>query len=235
MALPKLSVPQYKVELPSTGEQLNMRPYLVKEEKVLLIALESKDAVQIQNAVKNLIMSCYDLKDAKKLTSFDLEYLFLQLRAKSVGENIALRAKCEKCDNLNDYNVNIDEVKIDNINNENTFMLDEDKKVGVTMRYPTMENLEKLDLSKLDSVEGLMDLISVCVKTIFDEDNVYNADEETREDLMDFIESFSSSQFAKIQEFFITIPSMTYNDEIECTGCGHKNKVELKGLQSFFT
>ncbi len=235
MALPKLSVPQYKVELPSTGEQLNMRPYLVKEEKVLLIALESKDAVQIQNAVKNLIMSCYDLKDAKKLTSFDLEYLFLQLRAKSVGENIALRAKCEKCDNLNDYNVNIDEVKIDNINSENTFMLDEDKKVGVTMRYPTMENLEKLDLSKLDSVEGLMDLISVCVKTIFDEDNVYNADEETREDLMDFIESFSSSQFAKIQEFFITIPSMTYNDEIECTACGHKNKVELKGLQSFFT
>tara|TARA_B100001063_G_scaffold238760_1_gene261332 strand:+ start:2391 stop:3098 length:708 start_codon:yes stop_codon:yes gene_type:complete len=235
MALPKLSVPQYKVKLPSTGEQLNMRPYLVKEEKILLIALESKDAMQIQNAVKNLIMSCYDLKDAKQLTSFDLEYLFLQLRAKSVGENIALRMKCEECDNLNDYSVNIDAVKIDNIDKENTFMLDEDKKVGLTMRYPTMENLEKLDLSKLDSVEGLMDLISVCVKTIFDEDNVYNADEETREDLMDFIESFSSSQFAKIQEFFVSIPSMTYNDEIECTACGHKNKVELRGLQSFFT
>ena len=235
MALPKLSVPQYKVKLPSTGEQLNMRPYLVKEEKVLLIALESKDAVQIQNAVKNLIMSCYDLKDAKKLTSFDLEFLFLQLRSKSVGENISLRMKCEECDTLNDYNVNIDEVKIDNINKENTFILDEDKNVGITMRYPTMENLEKLDLSKLDSVEGLMDLISVCVKTIFDEDNVYNADEETREDLMDFIESFSSAQFAKIQEFFVTIPSMTYNDEIVCTNCGHKNKVELRGLQSFFT
>lgn len=235
MALPKLTVPQYKVKLPSTGEQLNMRPYLVKEEKVLLIALESKDAMQIQNAVKNLIMSCYDLKDAKKLTSFDLEFLFLQLRSKSVGENIALRMKCEECDTLNDYNVNIDEVKIDNINKENTFILDEDKKVGITMRYPTMENLEKLDLAKLDSVEGLMDLISVCVKTIFDEDNVYNADEETREDLMNFIESFSSSQFAKIQEFFVSIPSMTYNDEIVCTNCGHKNKVELRGLQSFFT
>ena len=235
MALPKLSVPQYKVELPSTKEQLNMRPYLVKEEKVLLIALESKDAVQIQDAVKNLIMSCYDIKDAKKLTSFDLEYLFLQLRAKSVGENIALRAKCEECDTLNDYSVNIDEVKIDNIDKENTFILDEDKKVGLTMRYPTMENLEKLDLSKLDSVEGLMDLISVCVETIFDEDNVYNADEETKEDLMNFIESFSSTQFAKIQEFFIKIPSMTYNDEIVCSNCGHKNKVELRGLQSFFT
>lgn len=235
MALPKLSVPQYKVELPSTKEQLNMRPYLVKEEKVLLIALESKDAVQIQDAVKNLIMSCYDIKDAKKLTSFDLEYLFLQLRAKSVGEKIALRAKCEECDTLNDYSVNIDEVKIDNIDKENTFILDEDKKVGLTMRYPTMENLEKLDLSKLDSVEGLMDLISVCVETIFDEDNVYNADEETKEDLMNFIESFSSTQFAKIQEFFVSIPSMTYNDEIVCTNCGHKNKVELRGLQSFFT
>ena len=235
MALPKLSVPQYRVELPSIGEQLNMRPYLVKEEKILLIALESKDAVQIQSAVRNLIMSCYDIKDANKLTSFDLEYLFLQLRAKSVGEKIALKAKCDECDTLNDYVVKIEDVKIDNLDNEKTFMLDRDEKVGITMRYPTMDSLSKIDLSKLDSVDGLLDLIKASVDTIFDEENVYRADEETPEDLSDFIESFSSEQFAKIQQFFINLPSMTYNDEIVCTKCSHKNKIELRGLQSFFT
>ena len=235
MALPKLSVPQYRVKLPSTGEQLSMRPYLVKEEKILLIALESKDAVQIQNAVRNLIMSCYDIKDADKLTSFDLEFLFLQLRAKSVGEKIKLRAKCEECDTLNEYEINIDEVKIDNLDNEKTFMLDKEGKVGITMRYPTMEHLSKMDLNKLDSIDGLLDLIKVCVDTIFDEENVFRADEETPEDLSDFIESFSSEQFSKLQKFFEKLPSMTYNDEIVCTKCSHKNKIELRGLQSFFT
>ena len=235
MALPKLSVPQYKVNLPSTGEALNMRPYLVKEEKVLLIALESKDAMQIQEAVRNLILSCFNIKEPNKLTSFDVEYLFLQLRAKSVGEKIKLKAKCEKCDTLNDYAVNVDDVEIINLDAERTFMLDANQKVGITMRYPTMDNIKDLDLTKLDSIEGLMSLIKACVDTIFDEDNVYKADEESEEDLNNFIESFSSEQFAKIQQFFVTIPSMFYEDVIKCSKCEHENKIELRGLQSFFT
>ena len=235
MALPKLSVPQYMVELPSTGEKISMRPYLVREEKVLLVALESKDPVQIQQAVKNLIMSCCDLKDVSKLTSFDLEFLFLNLRAKSVGEKIKMMMKCEECETLNDIEINIDDVKVSNLDREKTFMLDQQKKIGMTLRYPTLNSIEDIDLTKLDTVDGLMNLVVSSIETIFDEDNVYNADEETKEDLEDFVESFGSEQFKMIQEFFLNVPAMVYEDKFNCKNCQHENTISLKGLQSFFT
>lgn len=235
MALPKLSVPQYMVELPSTGEKISMRPYLVREEKVLLVALESKDAVQIQQAVRNLIMSCCDIKDVGKLTSFDIEFLFLNLRAKSVGEKIKIGMKCEECETMNDIEINIDDIKVSNLDVEKTFMLDQQKKIGMTLRYPTMDSLENIDLNKLDTVQGLMDLVVASVDTIFDDDNVYNADEETKEDLVDFVESFGSEQFKMIQDFFTNVPAMSYEDTFCCTNCQHENTIGLKGLQSFFT
>jgi hypothetical protein len=235
MALPKLSVPQYMVELPSTGEKISMRPYLVREEKVLLVALESKDAMQIQQAVRNLIMSCCDIKDVGKLTSFDIEFLFLNLRAKSVGEKIKIGMKCEECETMNDIEINIDDIKVSNLDVEKTFMLDQQKKIGMTLRYPTMDSLENIDLNKLDTVQGLMDLVVASVDTIFDDDNVYNADEETKEDLVDFVESFGSEQFKMIQDFFTNVPAMSYEDTFCCTNCQHENTIGLKGLQSFFT
>lgn len=235
MALPKLSVPQYMVELPSTGEKISMRPYLVREEKVLLVALESKDAVQIQQAVRNLIMSCCDIKDVGKLTSFDIEFLFLNLRAKSVGEKIKIGMKCEECETMNDIEINIDDIKVSNLDVEKTFMLDQQKKIGMTLRYPTMDSLENIDLNKLDTVQGLMDLVVASVDTIFDDDNVYNADEEAKEDLVDFVESFGSEQFKMIQDFFTNVPAMSYEDTFCCTKCQHENTIGLKGLQSFFT
>ena len=235
MALPKLSVPQYMVELPSTGEKISMRPYLVREEKVLLVALESKDPMQIQQAVRNLIMSCCDIKNVGKLTSFDIEFLFLNLRAKSVGEKIKIGMKCEECETMNDIEIDIDDIKVSNLDVEKTFMLDQQKKIGMTLRYPTMDSLENIDLNKLDTVQGLMDLVVASVDTIFDDDNVYNADEETKEDLVDFVESFGSEQFKMIQDFFTNVPAMSYEDTFCCTNCQHKNTIGLKGLQSFFT
>ena len=235
MALPKLSVPQYMVELPSTGEKISMRPYLVREEKVLLVALESKDAVQIQQAVRNLIMSCCDIKNVGKLTSFDIEFIFLNLRAKSVGEKIKIGMKLEECETMNDIEINIDDIKVSNLDVEKTFMLDQQKKIGMTLRYPTMDSLENIDLNKLDTVQGLMDLVVASVDTIFDDDNVYNADEEAKEDLVDFVESFGSEQFKMIQDFFTNVPAMAYEDTFCCTKCQHENTIGLKGLQSFFT
>jgi hypothetical protein len=223
------------VELPSTGEKISMRPYLVREEKVLLVALESKDAMQIQQAVRNLIMSCCDIKDVGKLTSFDIEFLFLNLRAKSVGEKIKIGMKCEECETMNDIEINIDDIKVSNLDVEKTFMLDQQKKIGMTLRYPTMDSLENIDLNKLDTVQGLMDLVVASVDTIFDDDNVYNADEETKEDLVDFVESFGSEQFKMIQDFFTNVPAMSYEDTFCCTNCQHENTIGLKGLQSFFT
>ena len=238
MALPKLNVPQYKVNLPSTGEQLNMRPYLVKEEKILLMALESKDPVQISTAIRNIITNCYNLNDPDVLTSFDLEFLFLQLRAKSVGEKMAIQYKCqaEECDNVTEAEINIDDLKVTGLNNEdNTFVLDEDLGVGITMRYPTLSSLSNLETISLETAEGLLDLVKICIDTIFDKDNVYKAEEQTDEELQDFIGSFTSEQFKHIQEFFAKTPAVVYNDSYVCTKCNKENEIELKGLNSFFT
>ena len=237
MALPKLSVPQYTVELPSTGEQLTMRPFLVKEEKVLMIALESNDMGQITQAVRDIIISCYGLKDLDDLTVFDIEYLFLQLRAKSVGENMNIQIKCtqEECDGLTPISINVDDVEIINQNQERTILLDKDNGVGVTMKYPSMELIGSLDVDKLQSVEGVMELIVKCINTIFDNDNVYDADTETEKELASFVESLNSEQFKKIQLFLQEVPAVYYKTDYECNKCKSKNEIELRGLNSFFT
>lgn len=233
MALPKLSVPQYEVKLPSTGEVLSLRPYLVKEEKVLMIALESSDPVQISNAVRNVIQACYDLKDLKHLTVFDIEYLFLQLRGKSVGEEMELRIKCTHCEELNPFVVSVDEIKVKNEKPDNIIMLTED--VGVEMRYPSVDTFAALDIEKLNSVEGVMDLIIECVDKVFDADNVYGEGDMTKKELVEFIENLNSDQFKKVQSFFNSIPAIEYKGDFKCEHCGEHNDVELKGLQSFFS
>lgn len=236
MALPKMSVPKYMVTLPSTQEQISMRPFLVREEKVLMIALESNDAAQISRAVKEIILSCYDLKNLDSLTVFDIEYLFLQLRAKSVGENMNIQIKCreEDCDELTPVSINVDDIAIINQEQERTILLDKDTGVGVEMRYPSLELVSSLDMEKLESIEGVMDLIVKCIDSIFDNDNVYNADTESPEELSSFVESLSSEQFKKIQLFLQDVPAVYYKADYDCK-CGKKQEVELRGLNSFFT
>lgn len=236
MALPKMSVPKYMVTLPSTQEQISMRPFLVREEKVLMIALESNDAAQISRAVKEIILSCYDLKNLDSLTVFDIEYLFLQLRAKSVGENMNIQIKCreEDCDELTPVSINVDDIAIINQEQERTILLDKDTGVGVEMRYPSLELVSSLDMEKLESIEGVMDLIVKCIDSIFDNDNVYDADTESPEELSSFVESLSSEQFKKIQLFLQDVPAVYYKADYDCK-CGRKQEVELRGLNSFFT
>tara|TARA_Y100001938_G_C8076652_1_gene426525 strand:- start:276 stop:986 length:711 start_codon:yes stop_codon:yes gene_type:complete len=236
MALPKLSVPQYTVELPSTGAKLNMRPYLVKEEKLLLMALESKDPMQIQSAVQNLVRDCMGLKNIDDITSFDLEYLFLQLRAISVGEHIKVKLNCQKedCDLYQEDSINVKELKVSGITKDKTIMIDAKKNIGVTMRYPTISKLEKVDLGALDKVENLIDLVTICIDTIFDDENVYKADDTEWEELQEFVTQFSSEQFSLMQNFFSSLPAIEYKKEHTCE-CGHKSNIELRGLQGFFT
>ncbi len=236
MALPKLSVPQYMVILPSTQEQITMRPFLVKEEKVLMIALESNDAMQISRAVRDIILSCYDIKDLEPLTVFDIEYLFLQLRAKSVGENMNIQIKCqeEDCKELTPISINVDDVVIINQEQDRTILLDEGSGVGVKMKYPSLELISSMDMEKLNSIEGVMDLIVKCIDSIFDNDNVYDADTETPEELSSFVESLSSEQFKKVQLFLQEVPAVYYKTDYACK-CGKTQEVELRGLNSFFT
>tara|TARA_Y100000114_G_scaffold25665_1_gene21316 strand:+ start:1429 stop:2142 length:714 start_codon:yes stop_codon:yes gene_type:complete len=237
MALPKLNVPRYQVTLPSTGERLNMRPYLVKEEKILLIALESKDAEQIQQAIRDIILGCYDIKDVNVLTSFDLEYLFLQLRAKSVGEKLKVQYNCQAdgCDGITESEINIDNLVVEGLEQNKTFMLDEDMGVGITMQYPTLNVLKEMDLTSLETTEGLLNLVKACIDTVFDDENVYRASEQSDAELNDFVGSLRSEQFKYIQEFFLNVPAVIYREKYICGECEKENEVEIKGLQNFFT
>lgn len=233
MALPKINVPSYDVKLPSTGETLKMRPYLVKEEKVLMIALESSDPGQIAEAVRNVISSCYSLDNVESLTTFDIEYLFLQLRGKSVGEDMELQLKCEHCEALNPVVINVGDIKITNVSDDNIVMVTDD--VGLKMTWPSVKTFGAIDIEKLNSVEGLMDLIVECVDSIFDNDEVYSRSDMSKEELVDFIDNLNSAQFKKVQGFFQDIPAVEHNVELKCVSCGKDNNIELRGLQSFFS
>ena len=237
MALPKMNVPQYKIELPSTGEQINMRPYLVKEEKVLMIALESNDPVQISEAVRNIIMSCYSINSLDDLTVFDIEYLFLMLRAKSVGEKMNLQIKCveEGCGGLSPITIDVADVEIINKNQDRNIMLDKKSGIGVVLNYPSLEMIANLDAEKLASSEGMMDVIVESIDSIFDNDNVYDASVETKEELNSFIDNLNGEQYRKIIEFFREVPAVYYKSDYDCIKCGKNNDVELRGLNSFFT
>ena len=234
MALPKISVPRYDVVLPSTGKTLKMRPYLVKEEKVLMIALESSDPGQIANAVRSVIKECYSLDDVNSLTTFDIEYLFLQLRGKSVGEEMELQIKCEHCEELNPLHINVNDIKITNVNEDHKIVMLTDK-VGVKMRWPSVKTFSELNVEKLNSVEGLMDLIIECIESIFDDDAVYDNTQTSKEEMEGFIENLNSSQFKKVQAFFQDMPIVEYTHDMICSSCGEKSKIELRGLQSFFS
>jgi len=235
MNLPQLDLPRHKTVLPSSGQEIIMRPYLVKEEKILLLALESQDPEQIALAIRGLIESCIETEfDIEKLAGFDIEKLFLELRSISVGEKIALNAKCQHCEELNEVSLNIKDVTMTDYNPDDRIRKLTDS-VGVTMNYPNAEALAKLDPEKMDSIEGIMDLVVACVANIFDDDNVYPAKKDNEEDIKQFVEGLTTEQFKSIAGFFGTMPMLAYDLEFECTHCSKANKIELRGLQSFFS
>lgn len=234
MNLPKLDLPRHKMVLPSTGQELIMRPYLVKEEKILLLALESQDPGQIALAIKGLIEGCVETEfDIEKLPGFDIEKIFLELRSISVGDNIGLNVKCQKCEEHNQMSLNIQDVTMTDYNPDDKVIKLTDS-VGVTMNYPNAEALAKIDPEKVDSIEGIMDLLVACVANIFDDENVYPAKEDNIDEIRDFVEGLTTEQFKSIARFFSSMPMLAYDLEFECEHCGHENKIELRGLNSFF-
>ena len=237
MALPKNDVPRYPVTIPSTGEEFIMRPYLVKEEKVLLLAMESQDPKQIALAIRNLIINCIEGElDIDTLAGFDVEYLFLELRSISVGEKIELHTKCQKeeCEHSNGVEINIKDITLKDFDPEAAIIRLTDT-VGVTMRYPTLELLEGLDPEKLDSVDNLMYIVTSCINTIFDDENVFDCKKENIEEVRDFIDNLTSDQFQLISNFFQNTPVLEYDLKFVCEKCEHESSYELRGLQSFFT
>lgn len=230
MALPLLNdTPKYTLTVPSTGKKLKYRPYLVKEEKILLMANESNDKEAILEAVVETIKACTDNKvSLKDLTTFDLEYIFLKLRAKSVGEKVTLYLPCEECKHRNEVLVNLDDVQCPVVKTDP--MIQVNDTVWVEMRYPNYDLIENSD----DAEEVGYNIVSSCIRAVIADDEKFLIDEEEPESLRAFLDSMTREQFGKITEFVRNMPQVEYNINYDCEGCNHHNEIEIKGMQNFF-
>ena len=236
MALPKVNTPTYELTLPSTGERVAYRPYLVKEEKIIMLAAESNDEKQMVRAVKNVIASCTSGDvDTNKITMFDLEYLFTQLRAKSVGESSDIKVKCRECEKSNDVTVNLADITVDvpEASNKGTVKkITED--ISVLLRYPIVDTILESSQGKSE-VDTAFDLIASCIDTIYQGDEAFDVSEASKAEVIEFVESLSTQQFQDIYEFVNTMPSACLDVQFKCAHCGHDNDITVKGLANFFS
>lgn len=247
MGLPKIAVPQYSLKLPSNGKEIKYRPFLVKEEKILLIAMESEDEEQIAMASKNVIKSCiYADINVDELPIFDVEYVFLQLRSRAKGERIELKYNCPKCDNEIPVSFNLDDIIVKKEEGHEP-KIELDKNLGVVMKYPNMALQTEIEKTKNDNqIEQLFKTMIVCIDYIYDEEKMYSNKDHTEEELTEFLESLTDAQFQKISKFFETMPKLKHNVKLDCKNkvkgegkkkdkvCGYTEDVVLEGLQSFF-
>lgn len=234
MPLPKLESSKYTAVIPSTEKTIEFRPFLVKEEKILMIAQESKDNAQIISALKGIIKSCtFNAVDPNDLTTYDLEYLFLQLRAKSVGETSEIRIKCEECGEYNEVSVNLldAEVKYPNDKIDNKIQLNDS--VGIIMRPISLSKSE--GISKLKKEEDIFtNSIIASIESIYDDNGVYQTDDTSEKDLKEFVDSLSHKHLQEIQKYLSEQPKLQLEIKFKCSKCGHDNSVILEGLESFF-
>jgi hypothetical protein len=244
MGLPTIAVPEYELTLPSTEKKIKYRPFLVKEEKILLIALESEDQTNILNAIKTIIDACIfgDTLKASEMPTFDLEYIFLQLRAKSKGEVIDLKYECPKCKTELEVNINTEDIQVTK-KDEHTNTIELNEELGVVMKYPTIEMqhmIQDMQEKKQSEVEGLFKLVTRCIDYIYDKDNTYPLKDHTEKEVNDFIDSLTDDHFQKISKFFETMPVLQHEFQLKCTKkkkektCSYKETITLSGLQSFF-
>ncbi|MDF1699521.1 MAG: hypothetical protein P1U56_26950 [Saprospiraceae bacterium] len=239
MALPKLVTPEFETVIPSTKEPIKFRPFLVKEEKVLYMALESGEEKDIYNAVMSILDSCVLTPDIDntKYTSYDLEFLFLKLRSKSVGEKIDLslshmnKEYLDKCSNSTKVQVNIDDIQIE-FNDKHNNTIEIEGGVGIKLRDPKTSMLFNTKKSK-NEIEQLLDIVCDCIELFYDADNVY--EDFTKEEAREFIENLTKDNFEKIVEFFNTLPKLAHDITYTCPECNETETIKIEGMQSFFT
>ena len=233
MALPKLASAKFELTLPSTGEKVEYRPFLVKEEKALMIAQQSGKSEDIMRSVKDVITSCtFGKVDAEKLPIFDLEYIFINLRAKSVGEIVKLMVTCPD-DNTTKVQVDVDLTKIEchkEVGHDTNIRLTDE--IGLVMDYPRVSSVTELDLD--NEMESTFEVIKSCVRQVYDSNNVYEKVDMDKNDLDEFIESMSHDQFERVQEFFNTMPKVRHMIKVKNPKTGVDGEVVLEGMQSFF-
>ena len=238
MPLPKIATPTYELELPSTGESIQFRPFLVKEEKVLVLALESEDTKQITTAIKAVIKSWVHTKGikVKTLPTFDIEFLFLNIRGKSVGEKIELNIICPDDETTEvPVSIDLDEIRVQK-NDEHTRQIKIDDTLMMEMKYPSLDQFIKnnFDFENKNAMDQSFDLIASCVDKIYSEDDVWAADDCTKKELKDFLEQMNSSQFKSIETFFETMPKLSHKVKVTNPNTKVESEVVLEGLASFF-
>ena len=236
MALPKLNTPTYELEVPSTDEKIKYRPFLVKEEKILMIAMESKDNTQIVNAVKDIVSACtFEKIDISNMPMFDVEYIFLNIRAKSVGEVSKLRVLCP--DDKKTYtNVEVDLTKVNvEIGEGHTNKIELTDDTGMIMTYPTIDSFTETGITTV-SAENMIELIGSCVLQIYEDkgEKVYQGKDQTKKELTEFIESMNTAQFKKVQKFFDTMPKLKHTVKVKNPKTKKTSDIVLQGLNDFF-
>ena len=237
MALPTIETPRYELTLPSQDVKVQYRPFLVKEEKVLMMAMESKENVEVVTAIKNVLNACtFEKLNIDSLPMFDLEYLLLQVRAKSVGEIAKFRVLCpDDKETLATVEVDLSQINVvvDDEHNNN-IMIDEERKLGIVLNYPKIGSSQvgfEIDTKNIDAI---FNVIVDCIDHIYEGDKTYPAKDSTKKELKDFIENLSQDAFKKIKKFFDTMPHLRHDVEVENPNTKVMNKITLKGLQDFF-
>ena len=229
MSLPKLQTPTYELILPSTGDKIKFRPFLVKEYKILLTTLDSENE-EINRVVTELVDACtFNKLKIDTLANFDIEYIFLNIRAKSIGEITNLLLNCNNCDNQISFDLNLTKAQVEK-SPEHSSKINLTDKIIIEMRYPKFD--EMIDIYQNFKSDKIVELLSTCIKAVYTEDTVY--EEYTKEELLEFVNSFSKDQFEMIENFFLTMPKLVQNIEQDCNKCGAHNELKLEGLQNFF-
>lgn len=233
MALPQLNVPKYELSVPSTGEKVKYRPYLVKEEKVLMMALESQDEKQMIESIKDLISSCTDgVLRVNKLSMFDLEYIFTKIRTKSVGESTKVKVPCSKCEQLTEVDIDLEVgLKVSKGRDKKIELTDD---TGLIMKYPSIDDYTDVVNSDASEIDKIFKLIVRSIDTIYSGDEVFEARTHSEKELISFIESLNSAQFIIVKDFFDNMPQASIDVDYKCESCGHENSMELKGMSNFF-
>ena len=238
MPLPKITAPTYELVLPSSGRKCRYRPFLVKEEKLLIIAMESEDTKQITTAVQNVLKNCILTRGIKveKLATFDIEYLFLNIRGKSVGEEVEVMITCpDDGETQVPAVINLDDIKI-NETKGHTRDIKIDDTLSLRMKYPSMDEFVKnnFDISEGMDIEDTFELIASCIEQVYSEEESWNASDCTRKELVDFIDQLGTKQFKEVENFFATMPKLSHTLKVVNPKTKVENEILLEGLQSFF-
>lgn len=240
MALPKIDTPIYDIELPLSKKKIKFRPFYVKEQKNLLMAMESNDKDSIENNIKQILKNCTITKkiEIEKLPVLDIEYYFLQLRARSVGEVVESRYRCDNvvegktCGNVMETSINLLEIQLENFKDGDDVIQLTDT-ISLKLKYPEFSVIDKLkDLTSATDIA--FNMIAQSIDYIYDGEQFYYGHETSQQELVEFIESLNQQQFSKIEDFFSNMPKLKKNVQMKCSKCGFEHNIEIEGLESFF-